>query len=139
MAVLNDRVRAALTAGRLAHLVTINPDGSPQISIVWCGVDGDEIVIGHLGEGRKVDNLRRNPRVSLSLEAEGVTGPGLANHLIIHGTARVVPGGAPALLQQLAHVYLGPDVKFPPFDNPPEGNIIRITVDRISGVGPWAD
>jgi hypothetical protein len=42
--ILNDTVRQALTAGHLAHLVTLNKDGSPQVSIVWVGLDGDEIV-----------------------------------------------------------------------------------------------
>ena len=42
--ILNDTVRQALTAGHLAHLVTLNKDGSPHVSIVWVGLDGDEIV-----------------------------------------------------------------------------------------------
>jgi len=46
--ILNDRVRQALAAGHLAHLVTLNKDGSPQVSIVWVGLDGDEIVCAHL-------------------------------------------------------------------------------------------
>jgi hypothetical protein len=41
---LNDAVCSALSAGNLAHLVTLNPDGSPQVTIVWVGLDGDEIV-----------------------------------------------------------------------------------------------
>jgi PPOX class probable F420-dependent enzyme len=137
--ILNENVRRALTDGHLAHLVTINPDGSPQVSIVWIGVEDDEIVVGHLGQGRKIDNLRRDPRVVLSLEAEGRTDIGLDHYLVVRGTARVTPGGAPELLQRLAHVYLGPDVRFPPFDDPPPGNVIRITPERISGTGPWQD
>jgi PPOX class probable F420-dependent enzyme len=138
MVELTDDVRTALTAGRLAHLATVNPDGSPQMSVVWIGLDGDEIVIGHLGSGRKVANIARNPQVALTVEADGANPVGLANHLIVHGTARLQDGAAPELLQRLAHVYLGPDVKFPPFDNPPPGRVIRITVDRIGGVGPWS-
>ena len=42
--VLSDEARAALLAGRLAHLVTVNADGSPQLSAVWVGLDGDDIV-----------------------------------------------------------------------------------------------
>ena len=42
--ILNNKVRQALTAGNLAHLVTLNKDGSPQVSIVWVGLEGDEIV-----------------------------------------------------------------------------------------------
>ena len=42
------------------------------------------------------------------------------------------------LLGRLAHTYLGPDVRFPPVDDPPPGYISRITAERIGGVGPWA-
>jgi hypothetical protein len=51
----------------------------------------------------------------------------------------VTEGGGPELLQELAHVYLGPDVKFPAFDDPPPGVVVHITPERIGGVGPWAD
>jgi PPOX class probable F420-dependent enzyme len=135
---LTDEVRAALTAGRLAHLSTIDPDGSPQVSVVWCGLEGDDIVIGHLGQGRKVRNIARDPRVALSMEVEGANPVGLANHLIIRGTARLVEGGAPELLQRLAEVYVGPGVKFPPMDSPPPGHVIHITPTRVGGLGPWS-
>jgi hypothetical protein len=51
----------------------------------------------------------------------------------------VTEGGAAELLQELADVYLGPDVKFPPIEDPPPGFILRFTIDRVTGVGPWAD
>jgi PPOX class probable F420-dependent enzyme len=137
MTALTDNVRAALTAGRLGHLVTINPDGSPQVSAVWIGLDGEEIVAAHLMGGQKVRNIGRDPRVALSVEAEGASPIGLSNYLIVHGTARLVAGGAPALLQRLAETYLGPGVRFPPMDNPPAGHVIHIRVDRVGGVGPW--
>ncbi len=137
MTALSDDVRRALTAGRLGHLVTINPDGSPQGSVVWIGVEGDEIVAAHLMGGRKVQNLARDPRVLLTVEAEGANPVGMANYLIVHGRATLQEGGAPELLQQLAEVYVGPGVKFPPFDNPPPGHVIRIEVERIGGLGPW--
>ena len=44
---------------------------------------------------------------------------------------------ATELLQRLAEVYVGPGVKFPPFDDPPPGHVIRITVERVGGLGPW--
>jgi len=138
MAVLTDEARAALTSGRLAHLVTTNPDGSPQVSIVWVGLDGDEIVSGHLGARRKLDNARRDPRVALSLATGGRNPIGLDEYLVVHGRARIEQGGAPELLQRLAEVYLGPGVKFPPMDDPPPGWIVRITPTRIGGVGPWS-
>ena len=138
MTLLTDEVRRAVTAGRLAHLTTINADGSPQMSAVWVGLEGDDIVVGHLMSGRKLVNIARDPRVALTIEAEGTNAIGMANYLLVHGTARLVPGGAPELLQRLAEVYIGPGVKFPPFPNPPPGHVIHITPHRLGGVGPWA-
>ena len=138
MASLPDSARAVLESAALAHLVTLNPDESPQVTVVWVGLDGDEIVAAHLSEHRKIRNIRNDARVALSLETQQLNPIGLTEYLVIYGTARVTEGGAPEVLQRLAHTYLGPDVKFPPMDNPPPGYITHIRVDRISGVGPWA-
>lgn len=135
--VLTDQAREVVTAGRLAHLVTLNRDGSPQVSLVWVGLDGDEIVSAHMGAWQKVQNLQRDSRVSLSIEAEGRDDRGLDHYLVVHGRATVVEGGAAPLLQRLAEVYLGPGVTFPPVDDPALGYVLRITADRIGGVGPW--
>jgi PPOX class probable F420-dependent enzyme len=137
MSALNDAAKAAFSSGRLAHLVTVNEDGSPQISVVWTGIEDDHIVVAHLGEGRKIANLARDPRVALSVEAEGRTDIGLDHYLVVHGVASVTDGGAAELLQRLAEVYLGPGVRFPPFDNPPPGHVIHITAQRVVGIGPW--
>jgi PPOX class probable F420-dependent enzyme len=130
--------RAVLESDRLAHFVTLNPDGSPQVSCVWVGLEGDEIVSGHLGRWQKVRNIERDPRVSLSLETDTVNEIGLLEHLVVHGRARIQEGGAPELLQRLASTYIGPDVVFPPMPDPPPGFVTRITVERLGGVGPWA-
>lgn len=130
-------VRAIIESGRVAHLATINSDGSPQMSCVWVGIEGDDVVLGHLGGGQKVRNLRRDPRVTFTIETDHLNEIGLLEYLVVHGRARVTEGGAAALLQRLAHVYLGPDVKFPPMPDPPPGVIVRITPERYGGVGPW--
>jgi PPOX class probable F420-dependent enzyme len=137
MTVLNAAARELLRAGRLAHLVTVNADGSPQLSVVWVGLDGDEIVSGHLADRQKLRNVRRDPRVALSLESGVVNDFGLAEYLVVHGTGRVTEGGAPELLQRLAHVYLGPEVAFPPGAGHPPGYVLRITPRKVGGVGPW--
>ena len=139
MAGLPERARELIESGALGHLVTLNADGSPQVSCIWVGLDGEELVSGHLSaEQRKLRNVRREPRVSLSFEGTRVHPPGLKEYLVVHGRARVEEGGAPELLQRLAHVYLGPDVRFPPMDDPPAGFTMRTTVERVGGVGPWA-
>ena len=130
-------IRALIESGHLAHLVTLNPDGSPQVTLVWIGLEGDEIVSGHLPKNRKVQNILRDPRVAISLETDTKSAIGLTEYAVLYGRARIEEGGAAALLQRLAYVYIGPGVKFPPMDNPPPGYVARIQVDRIDGVGPW--
>src|SRR6187397_569191 len=97
---LTPEVVAALTAGHLAHLVTINPDGGPQVSIVWVGVEDDEIVCAHLPRNQKVRNVQRDRRVSMSMQLPGRNALGLDHYLVADGTARVTEGGAPELLQR---------------------------------------
>ena len=126
-----------IESGRPAHLVTLNRDGSPQVTIVWIGLDGDEVVAGHLPRNRKVRNLERDPRVAISIETDTKSAMGLTEYAVLYGEARIQEGGAAELLQKLAYVYMGPGVKFPPMDNPPPGFVTRIRVDRIEGVGPW--
>jgi PPOX class probable F420-dependent enzyme len=139
MVAIPESVRALVAEGHLAHLVTLNADGSPQVSVVWMGLDGDELISAHLHERLKVRNLRRDPRAVVSMESEVVQSNGLQQYFIAHCTARVTEGGAADLLQALAHVYLGPEAKFPPVDHPPAGFVLRFRVDRIGGVGPWAE
>ncbi len=136
---LPQSARELIESGSLAHLVTLNTDGSPQVTCIWVGLDRDELISGHLNvDQAKLRNIARDPRVALSIEGTEIQPPGLKQYLVVHGQARVVEGGAPELLQQLAHVYLGPDVTFPPMADPPAGRVMHITVERIGGVGPWS-
>jgi PPOX class probable F420-dependent enzyme len=139
MSVLPESARVLLESDGLAHLVTVNADGSPQVSIVWVGLDGDDIVSAHLREQQKLRNVRRDPRVALSVEAPGTNALGLREYLLVHGRATIEEGGAPELLQELARTYLGPGVAFPPMPDPPPGFRLRIAVERVGGVGPWAE
>jgi PPOX class probable F420-dependent enzyme len=139
MVAIPNSARAVLEAPHLAHVVTINADGSPHVSCVWVGLDGDEVVFASLGAWGKLRNLQRDDRIALSVEAPGANAVGMQHYLVLRGTARITPGGAPELLQELARVYVGPDVKFPPMDDPPPGSIVHITVDRLSGAGPWTE
>lgn len=138
MTALPDSAREVLESNGLAHLVTIAPDGSPQVSIVWVGLEDGEIVFGSLGDRQKLRNLDRDPRVALSVETDHMNEIGLVEYLVVHGRARIEEGGAAELLQRLAYTYIGPGVTFPPMPDPPPGYVVRISVDRIGGVGPWA-
>jgi PPOX class probable F420-dependent enzyme len=133
-----DSARAVLESNALGHLVTLNPDGSPQVSVIWVGLDGDEIIAAHVPNNRTVKNIRRDGRISLSIETDTVNEMGLAEYLIVNGTARITEGGAVDVLRELAKTYIGPDADFLPGDELPAGYVTHITVDKIGGVGPWA-
>lgn len=133
---IHPAAREVIESGRLAHFTTIAADGRPHTTIVWVGLDGDEIVIGKLAPDQKLANIARDPRVSISMEAEGEQ-YGMQHYLVIEGVARVTEGGAPALLHQLAQRYIGPGAQFPPMENPPDGFVIRVTPTKVRGMGPW--
>ncbi|NGX08376.1 PPOX class F420-dependent oxidoreductase [Mycobacteroides franklinii] len=137
---LNDAARALIGAGADATLVTINPDGSPQVSVVWVALqstpDGDELVAAHLsGDYKKLRNIRRDPHVAVTILAPSQLGQ-QREYLAVTGSARVVEGGAPELLKQLATALLGSDEHFPP-PNAPDGYLTRIRVESIGGNGAW--
>jgi PPOX class probable F420-dependent enzyme len=137
MAVLTPSARAVIESDHLAHLVTLNPDGSPHVTIAWVALDGDEIVIASLRHFRKLRNIERDPRVAVSIEGLGLFPIGLREYLVVYGTARIEEGGAAKLLRRLARVYIGPESTFPPDEDPPPGWITRITPERLGGAGPW--
>jgi PPOX class probable F420-dependent enzyme len=129
-----------ITEGRIGHLATLSRDGRPHVTCAWVGLNGDQLTIGTLFDQRKLRNMRRDPRVTLSFEGDEPNEMGLVPYLIVDGTAEVTEGGAPELLQELAYVYLGPDTgTFPPMPDPPPGFVTRITPTRIGGIGPWND
>jgi PPOX class probable F420-dependent enzyme len=137
---LPESAKEIIRSGALGHLVTLNRQGAPQVTCVWVAVDGDDLLTAHLNPRlRKVENVRRDPRVAVSFEGREMRPPGLREHLVVHGRAAIEEGGAAELLQELAYVHLGPSVKFPPMDDPPPGVRLRISIERIGGIGPWAD
>jgi PPOX class probable F420-dependent enzyme len=137
---LDDTARQLLSSNP-ATLVTINRDGSSQVSVVWVVVqrtaDGDdELVTAHLLEHQKIRNIRRDPRVAVTIVSTDRSGP-QTPYLSIKGTARVEEGGAPELLDEIATAIFGPGTGFPPPDAPP-GYLTHITIEKVGGVGPWA-
>lgn len=138
---LNEAARNFIGQGADATLVTINPDGSPQVSLVWVALrstpDGDELVSAHLADYKKLRNIRNDPRVAVTIVSTGGAEQGMRPYLSVTGTARIVEGGAPELLQELNPVLGNPDLKFPPDDAPP-GYLNHIHIDKVGGIGPWA-
>jgi len=134
---LPDSLHSLIESGPMAHLTTINADGSPQVSVVWIGLDGDDVVSGHLGHYLKLRNMERDPRVALSFDAPRASGVFMNEYAVLRARATVEPSDrAWDLLDRLAKVYVTPDTTFPAPRGP--GWIVRYAVERISGVGPWA-
>jgi PPOX class probable F420-dependent enzyme len=134
---LSKAARELLESAAVATMATINADGSVHLSSAWVGIEDGEIVFATLPDQRKLRNLRRDPRIALTVHSERVNEWGLQEYLVIEGTARITEGGAAAMLQRLAHTYLGPDVVFPAIPNPPPGYITHVKIERVRGIGPW--
>ena len=134
---LPDELRALVESGPMAHLATIGADGSPQVTVIWIGLDGDELVSGHLGWWAKLRNMERDPRVVLSFDAPREPGVFLNPYAVLRARATIEPSdGAWDLLDRLAKVYISRDADFPAPRKP--GYIVRYAVEGIGGVGPWA-
>jgi PPOX class probable F420-dependent enzyme len=129
--------RAVIEGGALAHVATVDEDGTPQVTLAWTGIEDDRIVFATLPDQRKLRNLRRDPRVTISWETTNRNPWGLTEYLVVYGRAEVTEGGGPELLQRLARVYLGPEVVFPAMPDPPPGWVVRVTPEKLGGVGPW--
>lgn len=137
MSALPNELRELIEAGPLTHLSTINPDGSPQVTVIWVGLDGDDLVSGHMGWYRKLRNIERDPRAVLSFDAPRDPTAFLNPYAVLSTRATVEPSeGAWGLLDRLIKVYMSPDAEFPAPKGP--GYIVRYTIERIGGVGPWA-
>ena len=120
-----------------ATVVTLDADGTPHLSAAWVGIEDDEIVFATLPDQRKLENLRNDPRIALNVTSERINEWGLREYLVVNGTARITEGGAPALLQRLAHTYLGPGGRLPGHARPTAGLVTHVRFERVSGIGPW--
>jgi PPOX class probable F420-dependent enzyme len=140
MPAIPDAVRDLLATGPLAHVVTLDADGTPFVTLAWAGFDGDEIVFATFFETdqRKLRSLRRDPRVTLSFQAKEHTGEGLHPYVVIRGRASITEGGALEVMDRLAEHYIGPGATYPMRDVPP-GVVTHVTIDEIYGIGPWRD
>jgi len=113
------------------HVVTFNADGKPQVTMVWVDVDGDEVLFNTADGRLKPRNLRRDPRVIISVQDRNDP----QSYMVFHGKASVTEAGADDHIDKLAKRFLGAD-KYP-FRRPGEKRlVVRVKVDRIGGYGP---
>ncbi|WP_327091153.1 PPOX class F420-dependent oxidoreductase [Nonomuraea sp. NBC_01738] len=128
---MTDAVRDLLDAPIPGVLCTINPDGSPQSSVVWVSRDGDEVLISTERGRRKERNMCRDPRVGLTVFDLG--DPEM--YVEIRGTATVAEDAGRAVAVRIAEEYRGPGAGRPYLDAPPEQVrvAVRITPTKILG------
>jgi PPOX class probable F420-dependent enzyme len=131
-------VRDFLATGPLAHVVTLDPDGTPYVTLAWAGFDGDDVVFATFfgTDQRKLMNIRRDSRVTLSFQANEHVGEGLHPYLVLRGHGRITEGGALEVMDKLAEYYIGPGERYPMRDAP-AGAVTHVTVEDIFGMGPW--
>jgi PPOX class probable F420-dependent enzyme len=123
----NEATRALLDGRNYPVVATTNADGSPQSSVVWARRDGDTVVFVTVQGRRKERNIRRDPRVSLSVF--DLADP--ENYVEIRGRAEVTVEGGRELNDELARKYVGTDS--PP--EPPEvvRVLVRVVPEHITG------
>ena len=128
---LSQSVKKILEDKAYGHVITFDESGKPQVTMVWVDVDGDDVVF-NTAEGRlKPKNLRRDPRVIVSVQDRNDP----QSYMVFHGKATVTEAGADAHIDKLAKRFLGAD-KYP-FRQPGEKRlIVRVKPDRIGGYGP---
>ncbi len=128
---LKDSVRALLDDVNPAVLATIQPDGSPQTSVVWVGRDGDDLLISSQAGRRKIKNIEADPRVSLTVHHR-------LDPLVyaeIRGTATVTEDHGRVLAVALAESYEGDGAGQEYLELPPEQVrvVVRITPTKVLG------
>jgi len=131
MATLSPGVRALFEGKNFGHLATIMSDGSPQVSAVWVDIEGDNILV-NTAEGRiKPRNVRRDPRVAISIYNQDVPYQSAA----IQGEViEVRTEGALENIHKLAKKYMGLD-EYPNLQPGEQRLLFVIRADQVAAMG----
>ena len=124
---LSDATLRLVDGKNYAVLATVNPDGSPQTSVVWVGRDGDELLFSTV-EGRvKHRNMLRDPRVSVTV----IDWADPENYVELHGRVSMTPDPGRRLDIELSWKYDGRD---PGQDRPGAVRVVvRMVVEKATG------
>ncbi|MFF5225431.1 PPOX class F420-dependent oxidoreductase [Dactylosporangium sp. NPDC000521] len=128
---LSENARGLIDGQNPAILATINPDGSPQTSVVWVTRDGDDLLISTQAGRRKDKNLRRDPRASLTVLDRNDS----LRYIEVRGHATVTDDLNRSVAARLAEEYEGPGAGEAYRQLPPDivRVVIRLTPDRVLG------
>lgn len=126
-----DSYRDILDKRAFAHLATVGPDGTPQVTPVWVDFDGTHVRINTARGRVKERNLRRTPHVALSIQDPDNP----YRYVQIRGrVVEVTEEGADAHIDALARKYLGQERY--PYRRPGEVRVlVKILPERVQGIG----
>jgi PPOX class probable F420-dependent enzyme len=126
-----EKFRDLLTKKAFAHLGTIMPDGSPQVTPVWFDFDGTHVRINSAKGRVKDKNMRRNGRVALAIQDP----ENPYRYLAVRGRVEeITETGADAHIDSLAKKYLGQD-RYPHRRAGEVRVVYRIRPERVSSMG----
>lgn len=106
---LPEDLKAVIDASNFAHLVTLDPDGTPQATAMWIMRDGNRIVFNTAEGRRKWRNMNNDPRVAVSISPAGKP---YENWSIQGQVAEMRTSDGVAVIDRLAQKYLGRE-KYP--------------------------
>ena len=117
--VIPDKYRDLFHKRAFAALATLMPDGSPQVTPVWCDYDGEHVIFNSAKGRQKDKNVRRDPRVAMAI----MDPENPYRYLEVRGrVAEVTEKGAAEHIDKMAKKYLGKD-KYP-FSQPGEVRVM---------------
>ncbi|RLK59801.1 PPOX class F420-dependent oxidoreductase [Actinokineospora cianjurensis] len=124
---LSEGAKALIDGANFATLATLNPDGGPQTSVLWVRRDGEDLLLSTVAGRQKEKNLRRDPRVSVTV----VNKDNPYSYIEVRGAARLTTEGGDDLINELSEKYLGKPYSG---DTPDTVRVVvRITPERVTG------
>ncbi len=128
---LPESVKKVLEDKAYGHVVTFTANDRPQLTMVWLDVEGDEVLFNTAEGRKKPQNLRREPRIIISVQDRNEP----QAYMVIHGSATVTEAGADGHIDKLAKRFLGAE-KYPYRQSGEKRLIVRVKADRIGGFAP---
>ncbi|MFD8994665.1 PPOX class F420-dependent oxidoreductase [Streptomyces abikoensis] len=112
-------------------VATVQPDGSPQLSVTWVKRDGDDLLFSTTVGRRKERNLRRDPRVTVLVNPPNAP----YTYAEVRGTADITTEGGDELIDELSRKYTGKDYADfnPAAKDDAQRVVVRITPRKVVG------
>ena len=100
---LPQQAKDLLDAANIVTVATINPDGSPQTSLLWATYEGDEVLLSTIEGRAKHRNFLLDPRVSVLIHDKTTVG----TYVELRGSVTLATEGGDELIQRLSQHYDG--------------------------------